>query len=418
MKKILALVLVICMFLLLVACATSSPDESESLVKTQDSEYQYTNNIFDNNTVQNGNNSADMNINNGSDNDNDDDFIVDMNMSKITGVITTASAFSEGKAFVTVDGDKNTTYCIDKNGYILFSVDENLGAFFDRIYACFNNGYAFIAGGICDESGNITYPEDVGVNNFYGVALNGGYIIAEKITANYSTTKRELGIMNTEFEWVLELSESLYDILGGCLEETLYINTQSYFSDGFIYFDEEKYYLDISTGEVSKNVPEVLENKVLIYYTDATYRNQNEEIVIDLSAYTTIQYGTRFVNDKAVIVFYNNSADKYYYTVIDRGGTFLFEPVEIDLNSVYAAETEFDGEYVLFGNQMLNAQKFVCYDLNGKLIGKKDMSNFGSTNINMVYSADTISDGVIVVCGIYNFSYDVHYVKPDFTDLF
>lgn len=336
---------------------------------------------------------------------------------KIKGEITAASSFSEGLAFVCVDNNQEKTYCINKDGYIVFELDENIsinGEICDK----FANGFAVLNSHstneniLCDTKGNTKTPEDIGVTNFCELGLEGGYLIVEKITSDYSSSKKEMGVMNTNFEWIVDLSESIYNEIGGI--ETLPLYNSSFFYNDICYFDYSKKYLNLKTGEVSDSVTFELPSNLWQSYTDCKYRDYNENTVLDLSNVDNLTSVGEFVKGKAPVKFYNEQSGTYFFTLINETGEFLFEPIESDK----IAKFSFDGEYIVTIDDIMSSNKnFKCYDTNGILLGQLDTSTLAKN-----YSCTCeVSDGVITVWAGYimqTYSGKCYYFKPDFTELF
>lgn len=332
---------------------------------------------------------------------------------KITGNMTVGSDFSEGYAFVK-EGEK--IYCIDKSGSIVFEVDKDLPN--SKIEALrFSNGVALIDGGICDTSGKITYPEDVGVTKFYRVAFRGGYIVAEKVTSDYSSTKKELGVMNMNFEWVLSPSEEIYAAVAGDLWLTEALNTQSFYSNGFIYFQGSEKCLDINTGEVLDWHPVNSSQSDWIFHgigtteLGGTYCDSEDNVMLDLRQHENLLTATSFINGKAAVFFYNQSAGTYFFTIIDKSGAFAFDPVEIkNIKSVYSVSClQFDGEYVVVAEHYMGSDiRIQSYNMSGELLGELKTSS-------LPYASYTweLADSVFVLRGG-----NVYYFNPDFTPLF
>lgn len=352
-------------------------------------------------------NQANSENNNGNNTENNES---NQEKKKISGTIEAGTAFSDGLAFVRLQGNENKTYCIDKEGYIVFEVDTEKNSSF----SAFRKGYAEINGKIYDRTGKSISPQDVGATKFYlNFIEETGYILATKITSDFTGTKKELGILNENFDWIVSPSEELYQ---GLFTEydNLYVAT---YSNPYLYLPGSESYLNISTGEFLESKPEDFapdpSGIALQYYTDGTYRDKNNNIVIDLREYDTLAFGGTFVNEKAVIVFLNRVSPynyTYYYTIIDRNGMFAFDPVKIDLQAVYAAKMTFDGEYVVFADTMYSTSttNYVCYNSNGQLEGK-----------TMSSSDISIQNGVIKASEINLYGPDItYYYNPDFTPLF
>lgn len=335
---------------------------------------------------------------------------------KISGQITAASPFSEGLAFVCLDGDEEKTYCINKDGYIVFELDMDL-AVNGEINEKFVNGFVVLNSNsntqksVCDTKGKITTPEEVGVTDFCGLALEGGYLIVEKITSDYSSSKKEMGVMNTNFEWVVELSESIYEQIGGLTPIPMY--TTSFFYNDICYFEDSKKYLNLKTGEVTDGIDMALPSNAWQRSGDNTYRDHNENVLLDLSDISNVTLsttGTGFVNGKSPISFHNQESGTYFFTVINEKGEFLFEPIEQSKIGGFC----FDGEYLIVFDETMSISNMKCYDLSGKLLGEL---NTETIEKNRLYSCE-INDGVITVYSKYNFSAKCYYFNPDFTELF
>ncbi len=332
---------------------------------------------------------------------------------KISGEITGASVFSDGLAFVCLDGNNGTTYCVNRDGYIVFELDKNL-AINGVIYQKFINGYTLIDGGICDTKGKIVYPEEVGVTKFYNIAFEGGYVVAEKVTSDYSNTKKELGIMDMNFEWVIQPSEELHNAVGNDLLSTEALNTKSFYCDDFIYFAESKNYLNLKSGEISSTASINLPSHKWQSYSDNTFKDYNKNIIVDLREHKNIVFtGSTYKNGKAPIKFYNQEASANFFTLINEKGEFLFEPIKVE-NISDIGLFHFDGENVLIADSLLGAQMIQCYNSKGELMGEL---NTKTLEDNSHYSCD-IGEGIITVYGGSNISPNCYYFNTDFTPLF
>ena len=149
------------------------------------------------------------------------------------------------------------------------------------------------------------------------------------------------------------------------------------------------------------------------------YGDLDGNILLDLSEYENICDLSNFVNGKAVACFYNRSAEKSYFTIIDEKGDFQFEPVEVrDISQVTTCF--FDGETVvlLYSSWGLNNFEgpIVSYNANGEFLGSLQAETLDGRN--RVYSCRGIVDSVICIDSGYNFTYIYHYFRSDFTPLF
>ncbi len=169
---------------------------------------------------------------------------------KISGDIAAGSVFSEGKAFVSLAADNDTTYCINKDGYILFKLNEKMGAI-GTIDCTFKNGLTLIQKyqeqHICDKNGKVTYPKDVGATKFYDIGFEGGYILAEVVESTFDSTVKKAGIMNTDFEWTVGPTEELYKYIN---KLNLVSYTKDRYFNDIVYIGKAKVYLDLKTGKI------------------------------------------------------------------------------------------------------------------------------------------------------------------------
>lgn len=344
---------------------------------------------------------------------NSEEFVIEHTGKKISGQITSASVFSNGLAFVCLDGNKEKAYCIDKQGNIVFELENKIQSVVGEIYEKFQNGYALIDGGICNTKGEITYPEDVGATEFFGIALKGGYIVATKITADYSTSKQEIGVMNTDFEWIVQPSKTIYNAISEDLCTTSALNTQSFFANGIVYFDGCKKYLNVKTGEVSDSVDMKFPSETWQCYSDNTFRNANEEIMVDLSNFDNIvntgNLGNySYKNGKYPVFFCNQQAGKSFWALVDEKGELLFDPVERDnFTELTWNWIEFDGENTVFYNS--GRKKLSSFNGKGELLGELDVDS---------RPRGFVADGTILLINGSMNSAECHYYNPDFSPLF
>lgn len=334
---------------------------------------------------------------------------------KLEGTITAASDFSEGLAFVSVDGNKNVTYCINKQGNVVFTLNEKL-AVTSSISAAFVNGLALLnsIGGICDTTGKITMPTDVGATAFYGSALSEGYILAESVLSDYVATQKRLGIMNTSFEWVVEPTAELYEALCGSLAGGWYC------FDGVMYIKDIDRYLNLKTGAVTESVSATWpSSQWQMLYADKILRDPTGQAMLDLNDYKNLsRYSSiHFVDGKAAVGFYNSEARTYFVSLIDEAGKLLFDPVQTAIpagnveNGGY--RVSYDGQYILVTGGSANNVQAECYDASGNKLG-----SLSTESMKYMSYGFSLSDGVVLLSGTYNFQNTYQYYRPSFTALF
>ncbi|MBQ3202064.1 MAG: hypothetical protein IJN04_06005 [Clostridia bacterium] len=359
-RKLLAFVLAMVMLWVLTACGVG--DSSDGKKEKSRENTTTTTKVADNSE-------------NSNDTDTDE---VEHTGKKIEGPFCGASVFSEGLAFVAVD--KNKTYCINKEGYIVFELDMRLYGIHGEIDEVFHNGVAILNNGayVCDKMGRLTSAEDLGVTTFYDDALAGGYILADKITASFDSTKKEVGVLNTSLEWVVEPNEELYNQIGEHL--TWAMNRTHYYYNDYLciremFEDASVGYLNLKTGEFVTEAPFEIPSHGWVVYTDETYRIGQETIVLDMSHHTNVSEIHPFDKGLACVEFHNSDANTYYFTMINEKGEFLFEPVALDIQESVKT-VNYDGkDTVLITLGSLSDQMALCYNLKGELLGKKQIED-------------------------------------------
>lgn len=312
---------------------------------------------------------------------------------KISGTFDFSAGYSEGKAFVSLDGD---AYCIDKKGYVLFKTNAD---FYDN--SLFENGMALLSVdgdyAICDEKGKITRPEDVGATKFHECFFEEGYIIAEVNEYTYSSTVNKMGIMNTKFEWVVEPSEELYNEMRYesklCYNDMIFYGITSY---------SDKNYVDLKTGKIVKVEELSLQIPSSMWEWDSGSGKYVEKItrktVLGLP-YDNIYSTTDFINGKSAVEFYNYDANKHYFTLVDESGKLLFEPKEFE------GDLMFDGNNIMCSNNI----KMAVYDLQGNLLCQKEYDS---------YNTWKVSDGVIMRINSAGFSLECSFYDMNLEPLF
>ncbi len=324
--------------------------------------------------------------------------------------ISAGSEFSDGFALVGLEGDKEKTYCINEKGEIVFEVNKYIfdnegNTNGDRVigdFATISTSSAYKEKDIIDLNGKVTTPADVGATTFYDLktTLGNGYIIADMVSGDYQGTVKKLGVMNTNFEWVVEPNESLYATFEKELEDSRSSNSNNFVKDDIYYYTDLGMGLNFKTGEVVTNVDFKVIAPSSSWYvahngSSGTYAGYcipftNEE-AIDLSSKSNLVGASEFANNKACLVYKNDDLKKYYITMIDEQGNHLFEPVETDCSIV-----ETDGEYIVASKRMNlsdETQYIETFNSKGEKLGQLDLTQYGS---DLHYWAH-IRDGVVVV---------------------
>lgn len=374
MKKLLALFLAVLMLLSLVSCNISSRlDDEDDTYEDQD------NGDNENDTDDEQSNPS-------------DDLKNKIDISKIKSGLQ----FSEGKAWVRCaiypSEEAYTLYCINKNGEILFTL--NNASLNDP--SPFHNGLSVVIMRIddsddsydeclCDEKGNIIKPSDVGATEFLidssdfrdsyytGPKLfKDGYIFAKKTEATYSGSSVTAAILNSSLEVVAGYSEEILTLYEEYKNSTCYdgcLYRQVDYTTKYKMFDvkegKEKEFDDAATL-MSYFEPEYesdmwgYDRQSCVYYDSSA---SDFTVTLDLSEYSeTISQMYPFENGKAPLLF--KSADKAFFTVIKEDGSFCFEPVELHTTMEPMLKRYKDKYLLCWGISVMTLETF---DTNGKI---------------------------------------------------
>ena len=353
-----------------------------------------------------------------------------LDMSKFESV--TAHPFSEGKAIVhcwykTNNVYHTSEYCIDKNGNILFSIENPA---IQYTPTGFYNGITSISGVsetpyLCDSSGHIIKPEDIGgtaflidtmyVSHHTLEMFKDGYILIERTTTDFAGSTTELAIINADLDLIVDFSTELFE-----LYKEKYKPYCEYYN-GYLYRGltstdpNDPCVLDLNTGKELSD-PMAWAQKIPLeyrlkrevstgYYFDCF--DDNGSPVIDLSKYKdTISDMSNFGNGTANISFISN--DKTFFTAINVKGEFLFDPIEV---SGALSDIDYDiihcDEHFLVCSYGDRGNKFVTlFDKTGNIIVQKEISRGDGVKY---------SDGTILIFDIYG---DCQYWNMNFEPLF
>lgn len=353
---------------------------------------------------------------------------------KFSGTIEWITAISEGKMMVMPreNPSSNTWYCINTNGEILFDISARNGGIMPQ--SRFVNGFIPFDGGLCDATGKIFYPEDVGATKFYWQALDAGYIIAESITADYSGTKKELGILNTNMEWIVALSERFYaemiytdkyteKLVFEAYSQNIYPGLGQYLGSGCHYYCQGEYmyikpfekFLNLKTGSLVSNstISEPQQPETWDQF-DRCFYDRNQNIMLDLRTMNNLDYTGEYVNGVIPVVFNNKDVGRMYISAVNVEGKLLFEPKELPETSYGTTIRVYtDGNSVLVTSSYINLRMIWIYDLDGNIVSEWDVSNK-----EYKFDGAKIEDGVIVLnwYGKEDYHYELFHI--DLTEIF
>lgn len=286
---------------------------------------------------------------------------------KLTEEVRSAYPFSEGLAFVSTHSYKG--YFINKKGEIVIDLSEeplmHQGLFVNGLSVMNDDGT------LCNKNGKIIQPQDVGAVKLYGDALAGGYILAEQQEDSYTGTIHKIGVMDLNFNWLIEPSEENYRLLTERKGKIPSLNDYGnfYYKD-YLWIRASKQYLNLKTFTFSDTWEYDMDPETWLamghcYYARNTYDLGKGTVVLELNT-PTAEECSSFVHGKAAVLFYNKEAYQTYFTMIDTKGKFAFEPVEICNNEhVDTANIYYDGNYVIF----VGRANWYIYNVDGSLAG-------------------------------------------------
>jgi hypothetical protein len=247
--------------------------------------------------------------------------------------IVFSSAYSEGLAVINLRAEENTAYVINKNGKIVFNfpLKEGYSSYTIRNMK-FQNGLLVYEGKCYSKDGTVTLPETVGATAF--VEYDGTHIIAEKITSDYASATKELGVLNSDFQWVVSPSEGCYEL---------------YYSNSTIACDF--FWNDIVNSDGSKKVFMYADysNNSNIYFSDGTMLTPEGLNVTDIIAIYENKYILAKPSDNSI-------------GVMDPDGEWILEPTA-DFWDIYRnSEVEVKGDVL----STKNGDTLLYYDLKTK----------------------------------------------------
>ena len=314
---------------------------------------------------------------------------------KISGTISALTGFSEGYAFAQTNNQEDKLYCINTAGEIEFVLDIEIleSAFLVGYVKSFCNGIADLNGTLCNKEGKFATPESVGVTKFLSNTFEDGYIFTETKIAGYADTTYKTGVMDSQFNWLLEPTEALYDC--------------SYCGNGVLYLSNETYF-DIKTGEAIESPsiedltpPNPLPSEYWMRENLKFYNPLTEELMLDLSSVTNITRVTDFQNGKCLAKYYNKENSKYFFNFIDEKGEFLFDPIPVFDSYTMIFNHEIGDEFVVFYDDNSGSKiNFKSYDTSGNLLGSINTKDLKYAN----YSLVSVSESIIVLRGGYTSS--------------
>ncbi len=295
--------------------------------------------------------------------------------------------YSEGYAFVEINHEEQTTYCIDKNGNVKFKLDDKYWA-----VSGFKNGYALLKKYsivddstclLCDETGKIITPEEVGATSFYYDENFGypvtemfadGYITVVRTTTSYKGSKTEYGIMNTDFKMVLDYCDGWIEGQNDSME--LFSNFDEY-RNGMLYQKngDRIWFIDFRDPNplVSEDWNKFFEKAAFSRPSDFWIGydqvwDYTGKLVLDLYVHgDSVRLLDDFENGVAPIMF-EPGGEEAYFCIVDDENNLKFEPVFIGKDDGWNTSVEYhgcdNGKYLVFFNDN-HTHKLYLFDETG-----------------------------------------------------
>ncbi|MBS7008287.1 hypothetical protein [Anaerostipes sp.] len=323
--------------------------------------------------------------------------------------------FSENVAWVKPKEDNSNWQLIDTSGKVLFTLEDN-----EEPTTNFKRGIAIVDNKkVIDKNGNIVSSVEDGEYDKINTNEDTfeGYAFVEKRVSNIEGTNTYHGIIDNDGSWYHKLDSKIgslqYKAIGTMLyydsdkcydlKNNEFIDLETYmnrgfdrsFHDGLIYLtvDEETGYVNLP---VDGEDFEVIKNKKKIKKTG--YYDKKLNLVIDLSKYPYCNPISYFQDGYCPIILRNPDSEDFY-TVLNKKGEFVFEPIE----QPGTCHTFSAGLISFFGRESKNNTSY--YNINDqKVIDLGDM---------YPWSADDFYCGLLKVGAGPPTMQLVYYITPD-----
>lgn len=312
--------------------------------------------------------------------------------------ISRFTEFSNGRAFLKYKDDANT-YCIDKTGKVLFSLEgcniNNFAKFNGKLAMIETSSYQEYI--LCDEKGKIYKAEDFGASrivleqDIHKQAFLDGYIIMERREESYTGTKIELCVLDSDLNTLVPFSSDLN------------VNGYDYY-DGYIFYLDNTF-LDLRTGKLVTDSAQInVSAPLLTYFSNGSYSQRYEhlqggdiynaitgEVVGTVEGSESIS-SISFKGDVGLAIYYTDNG--IWFNAIAQDGTAKFEPIKANVTD--ASGIKFDGETILLTYQCLKESTntiglgLTTYDTSGNLLGEVVVEDW-----SFYLGSISLNDGVI-----------------------
>lgn len=325
--------------------ANDENNEESSVVESDESEksdakIEFSESTNSENSNESNNNDENINVSDSENSDEDEIKNIRYYLENADENPVLRGSFSYGYCFAQIRESPKTvrikkTVCFDKHGDIVFELEGNY-----YISQLFNkSGLALIGDNygnmyICDTTGKLTTAGDLGGTSFYTEEKiwEKGYIIVEKIIADYTGTKHYMAIFNGQLEKIVDYSEKIYNYFEESGRTGVYGN--------YVYGSQSGSWLNLDDGSITitKSVEEYKAfystsfsdtERTMLWWYDGNVIAYigSDEIIFDVTkVYPTCIGISDFVNGFAYIIF--ESERQCYFSVMNKDFELQFEPVE------------------------------------------------------------------------------------------
>lgn len=336
---------------------------------------------------------------------------------------TFISGFSEGLAFIQYNDDNSKTYCIDKKGKVLFSLDGNY-----NVCCHFSNGIAMVQKNWSDEEtcivntkGKLTTAKDLGGTQFiinaddYKAAFADGFILLCKSNSDFTGSKDELASLDSSLKVLVPFSREFFENINRDLflvNGTRYYNGVLYNASGVYKINSmDAIFLDTGKTVKAEDKSSIMDLFGKIgaknesdfwvyegdYIVDERTNEKPEAVNATLANYEDTLYEVSFENGKASVLFKvnNSEGEKYYFTIMGEDGKFYFEPIEVISNIIRT-----DGKSYLFEDNYHGTTVYLqMVNLDGKSFEYSYESEYADMRANSVnfFNETVVLDRIIAL---------------------
>ena len=347
--------------------------------------------------------------------------------------------FSNGMALVpSINGESKNLHAIDKNGNLLFTLDNYETAHDDN---SFTNGLIYIYNleekctNLMDDTGKITTPADVGgthfefySDQFWKDMFDDGYIIVKKVVSDFQGATYKAAILDTSLNVIVDYSQEVYSLiynptiektyLNGYLISDTYENRETICNVFDIQSNQLKKY---TSAELEAFTDELIQSMNLMDYVKYGFINVDElGEILGLNQYPTL-YKLSCINSNLFLAVFSETMGmgECYFTLVDESGTLKFDPINYGTYDYFSPGMGIGSKILAIDNYVVTIDsidktydegafaemtgslstvtyRITVYDTNGKKINSTDYIRY----VDELYAEDfyfSINDEAIIV---------------------